>query len=129
MSFLKRAAGFAAATVRSVGSTVNVLTGGISVKTEDIPISPVVIDSLSLADVQKWMKQNLQATGEPVKLAVVRERHGQLSKVSYVVLNQRNKRCNDAEGRLRAEAQLVRTVSSELDEVFGASNSVLLTSQ
>ena len=126
MSFLKRAAGFAAATFRSVGSTVNVLTGGISVKTEDIPLSPVVVDSLSLADVQKWLKHDAHTPGDPVKVAVVRERHGQLWKVSYVVLNQRNKRCFDTEGRLRAEAQLVRTISTELDEFFGSHSSVLI---
>lgn len=127
MSFLKRAAGFAAATARSVGSTVNVLTGGISVKTEDIPISPVVVDSLTLSDVQKWLKQNVQLPGEPLKVAVVRDRHGQLWKVSYVVLNQRNKRSFDSEGKLRAEAKLVRTVSAELEEFFGNQNSVLIS--
>jgi hypothetical protein len=128
MSFFKRTAGFVAGTVRSVGSTLNVLTGGISIKTADVPISPAVVDSLFLADVQKWIKQNSLSSNEPVKIAVVRERHGQLWKVSYVVLNQRNKRCFDAEGRLQAQSQLVRAFSAELDEFFGNDNSVLLSS-
>lgn len=123
MNFLKRTAGFVAGTVRSVGSTLNVL----SVRTLDIPISPVVIDSLSLADVQKWMKQHLLTPDEPVKVAVVRERHGQLWKIFYVVLNQRNKRCTDGDGRLRAHATLVRSITTEMDEIFGARHCILLT--
>jgi len=127
MNFLKRTAGLVGGTVRSIGTTLNVLTGGISVKTEDIPISPTVIDSFSLKDVELWMKHHLTATDEPVKIAVVRERHGQLWKVSLVVLNQRNKRCTDSDGRLRAQSQLVRAVGQDLDEFLGNTNSVLLT--
>ncbi|EDL59206.1 hypothetical protein PM8797T_23204 [Gimesia maris DSM 8797] len=126
MSFLKRTAGFLTGTVRSVGSTLNVLTGGISVKTEDVPISPTVIDSLSLSDIEQWMKRNMLTVDEPVKVAVVRERHGDLYKISYVVLNQRNKRCKDSEGKIRAQAQLVREISPDLNEFLGNHNSVLL---
>ena len=127
MNFLKRTAGLVGGTVRSIGTTLNVLTGGISVKTEDIPISPTVADSFSLKDVEAWIKRHLTTPDEPVKIAVVRERHGQLWKVSLVVLNQRNKRCTDSDGRLRAQSQLVRAVCQDLDEFLGSTNSVLLT--
>lgn len=129
MSILKRTTGFVAGTVRSAGRAINVLSGGLSVKTDDVPVAPIVLDSISLSDVQKWMKQNVLAHSEPAKVAVVRERHGQqLLKVSFVILNQKNKRCRDGEGNLRAQAQLVRVIDKELDEFFGSHNSVLLSS-
>lgn len=129
MNILKRTAGFVAGTVRSVGTTVNVLSGGLSIKTEDVPVSAAVLETLSLEDVRKWMKQNVVGPQEPVKVAVVRQRHGQLWKVSFVILNQKNKRCTDEKGGgLRAQAQLVRVIAKELDEFFGSHNSVLLSS-
>jgi len=128
MNFLKRTAGFVGGTIRSVGSTLNVLSGGVSVKTEDIPIIPTVVDALSLKDIELWMRQTLTLPDEPVKIAVTRERHGQLWKVSFVVLNQRNKRCTDSDdGRLRAQTRLVRAIDPELDEFFGSHHTVLLS--
>ena len=127
MNFLKRTAGFLAGAVRSVGTTLKILSGGVSVKTEDIPISPTVLDSLSLKDVENWMKRNLATPDEPVKIAVVRESYAKLFKVYFVVLNQRNRRCSDNNGRLRAHAQLVRTISPELVEFFGTGSSVLFS--
>lgn len=127
MNLLKRTAGLVGGTVRSIGTTLNVLTGGVSVNTEDIPISPTVVDTFSLKDVELWMKRHLTTPDEPVKIAVVRQRHGHLWKVSLVVLNQRNKRCTDSDGRLRAQSQLVRGVCLDLDEFLGSNNSVLMT--
>lgn len=92
------------------------IVGGISVKTEDIPISPVVTDSFYLVEVQRWLIQIVQTPDEPVKIAVARKQHGRL-----------NKHCFDTEGRLPAYAQLVRTVAAELNEFISNHNSVLMT--
>lgn len=127
MNFLKRTLGVVGGTIRSVGATLNVLTGGISVKTEDIPLNSTVLDSFSLQDVDYWMKIHMAAPDEPVKVAVVRERHGQLWRVSLVVLNNRNKRCTDGDGRLRAQAHIIRSIAPDLDEFLGAHHSVLLS--
>jgi len=127
MSILTRVAGLAAGTVRSVTLTVNALTGGLQIRTDDVPVSVKVVATFALDDVRRWIAANLNGRDEPVKIAVVRESHAQLWKLTIVVLNQRNKRCFDSDGRLRAQAHLVRNFGADLEEILAGRNSILLT--
>lgn len=126
MNILRKTISGISGTVRSASATLNRLTGGVSVNTQDVPMSPVVLDSLSLKDVESWMHQNLAFPDEPVKVAVVRARHEQIWRVTFVVLNGKNKRCLDDDGRLRASSRLVRGISKELEEFLGSNSTVLI---
>lgn len=127
MKILTRVAGLAAESVRTVTSTLNVLTGGLHIRTEDVPISSTVAPTFSLEDLRRWIAGNLISEAEPVKIAVVREPRGQLWKLTLVILNHRNKRCFDGEGRLRAQSQLVRSLAPDLDEVLADRNLILIS--
>lgn len=127
MKILTRVAGLAAESIRTVTSTLNVLTGGLHIRTEDVPFSPTVASTFSLEDLRRWIAGNLISEAEPVKIAVVREHRGQLWKLTMVILNQRNKRCFDGKGRLRAQSRLVRTLAPDLDEVLADRNLILIS--
>jgi len=126
MSVLKRTAGFLSGAARSVVSTVDGLTGGISIKTNDIPVTSEIIECLDISHIYTWSQLNISSLEESAKIAVARERHGQLLRVSYVVLDKRNKRCFDCNGKLLAHAQLVRAIDSNLEEMLGSHHTMLL---
>lgn len=127
MNILTRVAGVAAGTIRTLTSTVNIMTGGLQIRTEDVPVSSAIAATFSLADVRRWIARNLISEEEPVKIAVVREPCGQLWKLTLVILSHRNKRCFDGKGRLRAQSQLVRSVAADLDEMLAGRHLILLS--
>jgi len=126
MKFLKTTARSLLGGARKLGAGIYALSGGITVSIDDLPVSSAIVESITLIDVEKWMRNHLVTMDDATKLAVVRERHGNLWKIAMVLLTNRNRRARDADGKPRALVQLVRKIAPELEEFFADRNTVLL---